>query len=736
MNLNDLIKEKGEDFVHTRKLEIPGEVASLEGIERFDCLEELKIKRENNLTRIVGLDKECEDSPKIRDYSLLVTLNLTKTLRVLDLKTNTSLADISFLSEFQALESIDLFECLSILDFSPLDSDSLKRTIKYLCLGPSNDQFDNDNTIDISFLADYQVLEELVLSDFTIQDFSVLQSESLQRTLKSIYIVNENDFPDFSQFEKLEKVYISDNGGKDFSCFNSPSLQRRMKELNFFGMHNLRDVSFLRGYQRLEYLRIALCHVINFSPLDSKTLKQTIKDLNLDMTDVRDVSFLRGYQALESLSLLSCHKLKDFSSLESDSLKRTLKKLGLGNSEHFADLSLLRDYECLEVLDINRTSVSTMSDLLAYEFVKNGSLKKIILPESINWLQVRDGKYINQEVIKELRKRGVEIEAKIRFIPPETPPNLQDYLHSQLGLEEEYVDAIISEFPLNNIQLFVQDLQVSANKVFHVRTKDGRKLLIKLETNPTKAKVEQAANYYLSRDINFAEFIVPSDIPKPVEFGGVYLLLQEDISDNPNAIQQRPLKYYLRQMAILHAKGRQALERSEIELLEVRMRTFYELLDCLERTEYKRLASISKLKSIKNQYEDSKAVLIHRSNRSLILKDPRQDNRKGKYIIDLENLCIGDSSIDLFMTLYDTALDLSEHEREKYCDFYYQCYCKEKGIGYTPKDSQLFFEKVRRHAMMIVGGSELNALLKPEQLRDPLKRKRAILCADMMGIRV
>jgi hypothetical protein len=106
----------------------------------------------------------------------------------------------------------------------------------------------------------------------------------------------------------------------------------------------------------------------------------------------------------------------------------------------------------------------------------------------------------------------------------------------------------------------------------------------------------------------------------------------------------------------------------------------------------------------------------------------------GRYIIDLENLSTGDSSIDLFMTLYEPAIRLSEEDRECYCDLYYHYYCEEKGMDYRKEDSVKFFERVQRNAMEIVSGSELIALLKKEQFQDPGKRERALFFAHRMGV--
>jgi hypothetical protein len=143
---------------------------------------------------------------------------------------------------------------------------------------------------------------------------------------------------------------------------------------------------------------------------------------------------------------------------------------------------------------------------------------------------------------------------------------------------------------------------------------------------------------------------------------------------------------------------------------------------------------MEKVREGKNIYIESRAILTETNNHSLILKDPRQDNRIGRYIIDLENLSLGDSSIDLFMTLYEPAIRLSEEDRECYCDLYYHYYCEEKGIEYRKQDSKAFFDKVRGAAMRIVSGSELIALLKKNQFQDSGKRERALFFAHRMGI--
>jgi len=589
-----------------------------------------------------------------------------------------------------------------------------------------------NNITDIRALTSLTKLKKLHLGENHITDISPL-SNLTQLQMLDLYQNRISSMIGLENLTHLEELYLGNNGITEIQGLDNCTRLRRLS-LNGNQIKRIQGLDYLI---QLEELYLGENQINEIKGLTNLTQLKRL-DLHNNGEGIFSDNKIKEIKGLESLFNLEFLDLRENWITELKGLDSlvNLKGLHLGNNK-ITELKGLENLRELTYLDLsyNPLDINCLGRLLKYK--KEGylpKLNKVNLNETnIDWFDIKAG-----NIAWKLKQLGVDIEAsEVRYTPPqnETESNLQDYLHAKLGLADEYVEALVSQFPTKeNLQLLVQDPQVSANKVFHVRTKDGRKLLIKLETNPTKAKVEQAANYYLSRDPYFSDFIVGADVLTPVEFGEVYLLVQEDVSDSPEAKLRRPLKYYLGRMAMLHAKGYEALVREGIQIPQVRMRTFNELADCLEQKECEDFISWSKLKAIKGQYEESRAILTEGSS-CLILKDPREDNRKGKFFIDLENLSIGEPSIDMFMTLYDTALNLSEPQREKYCDYFYRCLCQETGSEYTSIGSQLFFEKVRRHAMMIVGGSELNALLKPEQLRDPLKRKRAILCADMMGIR-
>lgn len=75
----------------------------------------------------------------------------------------------------------------------------------------------------------------------------------------------------------------------------------------------------------------------------------------------------------------------------------------------FDDISIFSPYEVLSNLNLDKTSVVSLNGILSHEYVNNGSLKKIVLPESINWLDIKNGVYINGEIVRTLRNQDVEV---------------------------------------------------------------------------------------------------------------------------------------------------------------------------------------------------------------------------------------------------------------------------------------------------------------------------------------
>lgn len=164
MDLNNLIEERGEDFVHTRELEIPEDVDNLEGIERFDSLERV----------------DMNSSHKVANFHLLGTKDIWNHVRHLDLKGNfqgasltPKLSDISFIAGCKVLETLDLEYTWDLRDFSPLDSPNLRPTLRELRL--------NSRVEDIGFLAEYLSLEKLYVHDPEVSDYSALFSPNLKK---------------------------------------------------------------------------------------------------------------------------------------------------------------------------------------------------------------------------------------------------------------------------------------------------------------------------------------------------------------------------------------------------------------------------------------------------------------------------------------------------------------------------------------------------------------------------
>ena len=461
---------------------------------------------------------------------------------------------------------------------------------------------DPDNTqlrIWFSGLADIDISEDNLYIAFTHSDKSIVGPtvdegyyRELRITVKGVHkirylSIGNNDLGHVKRFENLpylKRLEIDNNGISKIENLE------HLNNLEIFSAssNNIQKIENLSHLSKLRWLFLGYNSIPEIENLDNLV---NLERLSLENNDINEIKNINHLTKLLELNL-SGNKIQNVNGIE--------------NLVRLEELNISKNHlgiDCLEYLIRCR---------------RDGyipSLKKVNLKEvNIDWFNVKAG-----SLAWELKNLGIEIEGDdVHYVPPIRKETLQDYLHSKLDLADKYIDAIVYGFSPTNLSLLIQDSQVSANKVFHVETKDGRKLVVKLETNLEKARIEQSGNYFLSRDSEFSEFIIGSDVKIPQEFGGVYLVVQEDISDDPESKLQRPLTYYLQRMAKLHAKGIKTLEKEGVNIPNVRMRSYHELQNCLEQTEYQDFINISKLKIIRNKYEDSRAILKEGS-KSLIL---------------------------------------------------------------------------------------------------------------------
>ena len=216
--------------------------------------------------------------------------------------------------------------------------------------------------------------------------------------------------------------------------------------------------------------------------------------------------------------------------------------------------------------------------------------------------------------------------------------NLADYLSHTLQLKPQYVDTIVLQLqdvftpsrPYDEQIRFVD--MPSFNKVFRVRTKDAKKLIIKVHSDQKKAEIEQATNYYLSKAFNF---IVPTDVKEPYTYGGLYLTVQDDVSDR--ATNTYGLAYRMAAMAKVHAHGKQIMGGSGLILPNYNIRPFPQLFDEIHLAgRFHPDISLSRIKRIGPRYEDGRQRLNAPKESVCLFGDPKLiDNTLGPFNEDL-----------------------------------------------------------------------------------------------------
>jgi len=122
-----------------------------------------------------------------------------------------------------------------------------------------------------------------------------------------------------------------------------------------------------------------------------------------------------------------------------------------------------------------------------------------------------------------------------------------------------------------------------------------------------------------------------------------------------------------------------------------------EFMEVFEKIKYKwmrhKTFSSKRILQRRLEYEENK----HRLNygMSLVHSDPKFQNRRGKYWIDLEGLCLGDPALDLAMILNDPKMIINDDLKKAYISLYHHFYAKEKGIEFRQEDVNELLERVK-----------------------------------------
>ncbi|MBW3002300.1 hypothetical protein KY338_04015 [Candidatus Woesearchaeota archaeon] len=694
-----------ENYKNLKSLDLSrSEVADFSALNSFhikQTLEELYLSAQADIDRVHFLKRYKSlkvlhlDNCPISHPEGLDSGDLKDTLQELIL-TNTRLYDLLFLKGYKNLVHLNIASCGNIRRFTGLDDDSLKQTVEILdindCAGLNN----------VSFLEGYKHLKILDISSCaSLEDFSGLNSESLKETLEELDLSHNTGLRDVSfltGYKKLRIINAEDCGFTvdssnplspsveqsriDFSGLASESIKATVQSLNL-NSTILRDTSFLDDYKQLEILQLGNCSIENFSGLDSLTVKETLRHLDISSSKaLEDVNFLRDYQNLRVLIMPLCGNIKNYSGLGSDSLSVTLKYIDLRNNHKFGnkELSLLKTYQNLEEIDLVETPVTDISDLPDYEFAKNGSLKKIRLPDSINWTLIKNGKYANTEAVRKLKARGIHVDISGSFPYSQQMPSEEDLIRDLLtkaGFENETLVAKIKEYDASNELKggFSSGIVLASNGVVvKVARKDicqNEKRIYDLELNAMRAFMPELKEY--------------------LELDNIGVMVLSNTAQGQSALVKsgfckNPVLHNLYLMGIFHKEATEALKESGKEKGIVLPGLIYQTLQgephyeslrnplsSFSRSELRRfrqnMPSKNLVKELGRRIEETELYLREQGD-CVVHGDWKLENTKNGYVLDFGVSHLGKEIEDISYFLSHIDLQLNSDTRRQYlCEY-------------------------------------------------------------------
>jgi thiamine kinase-like enzyme len=262
------------------------------------------------------------------------------------------------------------------------------------------------------------------------------------------------------------------------------------------------------------------------------------------------------------------------------------------------------------------------------------------------------------------------LEYSLRLLDLHRPASSIEKLSELIDEESYYAIAdAIDNVDLDEIK---RNSTISFNKVFEARDKEsGKELLIKVTSNPLRAKIESAANYYLSRNEKFERIIAKGHHPRPLVHKGLYITVQDKISDD----RKYSAHHYVSALAMLHVRGAEVLTEDKVVIPEYRAKCFEEILEEISRRE-----SPAAYAHMKGLYEDIVAELVEEGLKKTIHSDTKPDNLRLGRLLDLEGIKLGDPAIDL--SLYFVESGIPEEEWASYVQTYLSVVSQETGQHY------------------------------------------------------
>lgn len=243
----------------------------------------------------------------------------------------------------------------------------------------------------------------------------------------------------------------------------------------------------------------------------------------------------------------------------------------------------------------------------------------------------------------------------------ENPTKEENELSKLKSKYGEVVDQLIAqdipeELIDENMDLWDFLRRVERNEViskrdnFDVVDEDGNKWRLSITDNKEAARIEAAANYYLSQHF---DFIVPGKFAEPLEANGLYITMQKNVADEPTI--ERTLDYWISSYAMFHREAEGILKDAGIEIPEVKFRD--------PKEEVERYLQGRKLNSLgldPVRLQDAMEYLQNTSYKTLVHSDTKKDNHLGRYLVDLELCGMASPAMDLVLLFMQRGIPEEE----------------------------------------------------------------------------
>jgi len=215
-------------------------------------------------------------------------------------------------------------------------------------------------------------------------------------------------------------------------------------------------------------------------------------------------------------------------------------------------------------------------------------------------------------------------------------------------IDEQSYNAILDALQHIDPQTLTQHQEISHNKTFKAKGKNGENLFIKVTSNKAKAKVESAANYFLSQDERLQGIITRGYYPEPIDYEGIlYITVQKNVNGDDE--RKYDIHYYMAALALFHSHVPDVLA-SHITLPSYKPYSFGQVLI--------QLRNPSRYKHLEGQYNHNLEKMSNYEV-TLIHADTKEGNLFG-VLGDLEDICWGPQPIDLVLPLVQRNISKDE----------------------------------------------------------------------------